>query len=776
MSDVTLTIDGRSVTVPAGTLVIRAAEKLGIYVPRFCDHPLLEPVGACRQCIVEVEGQRKPMTSCTTTVAEGMVVKTQFTSELAADAQEGVLELLLINHPLDCPMCDKGGECPLQDQALEYGPDGSRYIDPKRRFTKPVSISPLIKLDRERCVLCARCTRFSEQIAGDPFIELFERSALEQVAIFEDEPFESEFSGNVAQICPVGALLPTTFRFRARPFDMTTTVSTCNRCASGCKTLVQERRGELVRILSGANADTQDEWICDKGRFGFAYAQTPERVTEPLIKKGDGYVPVSWAEAVSLIADRVRGARDSRGRMGVIGGAQLCDEDAYALARFARVVLGTNDVDSWFGGTTGADNAVLSQIASGAPTAGFADIDSADTIVTVGVDLREVSPIVFLRVRKNARNRGAKIVEVGGLASRLSDAGASWTSAMPGQEVAALADLNLSGSVVVLAGDSLRTDGSLARLWNLCLDKGWKFGWVPRKANARGALVAGCSPRILPGGRDLLDDSARAEIQKLWNAPPPQTTGRDGATIIKEGADTQMLFIVGADPVADAAGSLAAGASIDAAEFVVAIDLLMTETARRADVILPATSIYERAGTLTSWEGRRQPVRASVTPPGLAQDDRLIFAQIASELGHSSFPTTRAALSSELEKLVGQAPAVAQRVEVDDPDAPLDGLVLQIAPRLIDEGAMMHGASRLSATARAPRIQINPETATANGIKDADRVSVQSSQGRITGTVLVNPRIAPGVVVVPAQQSPLDGVDLASYSGRTSVKISKVDA
>ena len=296
---VTFTIDGREVTVPKGTLVIRAAEQLGIYIPRFCDHPHLDPVGACRQCIVEIEGQRKPMTSCTTTAMEGMVVRTQLTSDIAREAQEGMLEFLLINHPLDCPMCDRGGECPLQDQALEFGPGGSRFVEPKRRFTKPVSISPLVKLDRERCVLCARCTRFSDQIANDPFIELLERGALEQVAIYEDEPYRSEFSGNVVQICPVGALTSGPFRFQARPFEMTTTGSTCNRCASGCRILVQERRGQLVRILAGSVPETQDDWICDKGRYGYPYAQTPERLTEPLVRKGNEFFPVSWAEAVS---------------------------------------------------------------------------------------------------------------------------------------------------------------------------------------------------------------------------------------------------------------------------------------------------------------------------------------------------------------------------------------------------------------------------------------------------------------------------------------------
>src|SRR5436309_9061464 len=261
---VTVTIDGFEITVPKGMLVIRAAELLGIQIPRFCDHPLLDPVGACRQCLVEVEGQAKPMASCTATCTDGMKVRTQMTSEIAREAQDGVLELLLINHPLDCPMCDKGGECPLQDQALAYGPGGSRFVDQKRRFVKPVPISPLVYLDRERCVLCARCTRFASEISGDPFIELFERGALEQVAIFEDEPYESVFSGNVIQICPVGALTSAKFRFKARPFDMASERSVCNMCASGCNTIVQSRRDQIVRVLAADNAEVNEVWMCDK--------------------------------------------------------------------------------------------------------------------------------------------------------------------------------------------------------------------------------------------------------------------------------------------------------------------------------------------------------------------------------------------------------------------------------------------------------------------------------------------------------------------------------
>jgi NADH-quinone oxidoreductase subunit G len=272
---VTLTIDGFEVAVPKGTLVIRAAELLGIQIPRFCDHPLLDPVGACRQCIVEVEGQRKPLASCTATVTEGMVVKTQLTSPVAKKAQEGTLELLLINHPLDCPVCDKGGECPLQNQTMTNGNAESRFHDVKRTYPKPIAISSQVLLDRERCVLCARCTRFSQQVAGDPFIELFERGALQQVAIYSDQPFESYFSGNTVQICPVGALTGAAYRFRARPFDLVSSPMVCEHCASGCALRTDHRRGKVLRRLAGDDPQVNEEWNCDKGRWAFTYAARP---------------------------------------------------------------------------------------------------------------------------------------------------------------------------------------------------------------------------------------------------------------------------------------------------------------------------------------------------------------------------------------------------------------------------------------------------------------------------------------------------------------------
>lgn len=311
---VTVTIDGFEIQVPKGTLLIRAAELLGIQIPRFCDHPLLDPVGACRQCLVEVtdmgngRGMPKPAASCTTTVMPGMIVKTQLTSQVADKAQHGVMEMLLINHPLDCPVCDKGGECPLQNQAMSNGRGETRFVEEKRTFAKPIELSTEVLLDRERCISCARCTRFSEQIAGDPFIALIERGADQQIGIAEGEPFQSYFSGNTVQVCPVGALTGAAYRFQSRPFDLKSTPGVCEHCASGCEIRTDHRRGKVTRRLAGDDPQVNEEWNCDKGRWAFSYATQPDRLTSPLIRDDDGrLVPASWPEALAVAGARPAG-------------------------------------------------------------------------------------------------------------------------------------------------------------------------------------------------------------------------------------------------------------------------------------------------------------------------------------------------------------------------------------------------------------------------------------------------------------------------------------
>ncbi|MGH8878393.1 MAG: NADH-quinone oxidoreductase subunit G, partial [Stackebrandtia sp.] len=470
---VTLTIDGLELTVPKGTLVIRAAEQLGIEIPRFCDHPLLDPVGACRQCLVDVEGQRKPLASCTAQCTDGMVVKTQLTSAVAEKAQRGNMEFLLLNHPLDCPVCDKGGECPLQNQAMSSGRPESRFDEGKRRFTKALPISSQVLLDRERCIQCARCTRFSEQVAGDPFIELMERSASEQVGIFggpegpgaegaEPEDFESYFSGNTVQICPVGALTGTQYRFQARPFDLESTPSVCEHCAAGCDQRTDHRRGRVLRRLAGDNPDVNAEWNCDKGRWAFDYVNTDNRVLTPLVRGSDGELhEAAWPDALRAAAAGLKQAK-ATGGVGVLTGGRLSVEDAYAYSKFTRIALDTNDID--FRARPHSDeeatflaNAVAGvNPASGAVT--YADVDKAPAVLLAGLEAEEECPILFLRLRKANKDSGLKPYVVAPFATSGTEKfGGELVPTVPGGEAALLSGYADGGDMA----DTLRAPGSL---------------------------------------------------------------------------------------------------------------------------------------------------------------------------------------------------------------------------------------------------------------------------------------------------------------------------
>jgi NADH-quinone oxidoreductase subunit G len=805
---VTLTIDGREITVEEGTLIIRAAERIDTYIPRFCDHPYLAPLGACRQCLVEVEGQRKPLTACTTPVAEGMVVKTQFSSEMASDAQEGVLELLLINHPLDCPMCDKGGECPLQDQALAYGPGGSRFIDQKRRFVKPVPISPLVYLDRERCVLCARCTRFADEISGDPFIELFERGALEQVAIFEDEPYESVFSGNVIQICPVGALTSAQFRFKARPFDMASTPSVCNHCSAGCNMTVQTRRDEIVRVLAADNAEVNEVWSCDKGRFGQAYVQRPERVTEPLVRKEGEFVGVSWAEAIRVVIEHIDAVKRSGGKAAALSGGRLADEDAFALSRFARTVLGTNDVDQRMRAGTAEEDTILEQVAASIGTT-YGELESARAIVVVGSDLQQESPIVFLRVHKAATRRDAVVFEVGaratalgkrtrarsvlcppgteagvllGIASELAARGLASVdeglrAAATGPNATTLLDQSRASAgdigsladalaaagpdAVIVCGERLaQSPGALAAAWNLSLSLGTRFVWLPRRAGMRGGLDAGLHPRLLPGGRRVDDAAARAEVEQVWGSIPA-SAGREARDILEGTGELGVLLLAGVDPAADFGDATLGRRALDQAPFVVATDLFLTDSSRRANVVLPANAYPEREGTLTDWEGRAQPFAPAVTPAGVSQSDWEILSLLANEAG-VGFPRTLIELRREMAALRRDP---RDRLPVELPAPHLRRLdehrpfTLLTYPMLLDAGTMLLGATDLVETSEGAFVEIGRGDAERLGVRAGDRLRVESACGQVEAPARIG-ELADRCVFVPGNNIGARGLSM----------------
>jgi NADH-quinone oxidoreductase subunit G len=789
---VTLTIDGQEVSVPKGMLIIRAAELLGTIIPRFCDHPLLDPVGACRQCVVEVEGQPKPVMSCTVPVAQDMVVRTHLTSDIARRGQQGTLEFLLVNHPLDCPMCDKGGECPLQDQALVHGSNASRFIDQKRRYDKPVAVSAQILLDRERCVLCARCTRFSEQISGDPFIELFERGALEQVAIYEDEPYESYFSGNVIQICPVGALTSTSYRFKARPFDVVTTPSVCDQCSAGCTLTIQSRRGEVQRQLARTNMDVNEAWNCDKGRFGFTHLTAPQRITRPRLRRDGSLVDASWAEALRTAADALAAARAAGpGRVAVLTGSRLADEDAHVVARYARTVLGTDDVDFR---TRFAPASETDELTALLPrtTATYADVEAAPVIVVAGLDAEEEVPILHLRLRKAWRSRTARIVVVGPNLGSLAPIAWRHVPCAPGDEATALAALATGANDVARAlADAVRPvvlvgeragAGSITAAVALADAVEGLVAHVPRRSGAAGALAAGLAAGALPGGRRLEDAADRAEVEAVWG-PLPAQRGRDLRAVLEAAAagSIDVLHLIGIDPVRDADSPELARAALAKVRTVIVQDLAETATVLdHADVVLPATATQERAGTRTDWEGRAQRFARAVDGPELALDDWEAVVRLAALLGTDLGLRTLDDVRAQMAQLGVRSGAHAlPAVTPDDgaPDAAVsDALIGTVRPLLLDGGTMLAGADDLNATARPAVVLLAPADAARLGVHDGEPVAVTSASARepIVLPARVSADVVAGSVVLPRLVDGSPVAVLADAHGRLAVSVAPV--
>jgi NADH-quinone oxidoreductase subunit G len=793
---VTLTIDGQELSVPKGTLIIRAAEQLGTIVPRFCDHPLLDPVGACRQCVVEVEGQRKPVMSCTQPVAADMVVRTHLTSDVARKAQEGTLEFLLINHPLDCPMCDKGGECPLQDQALAHGANTSRFIDQKRRYQKPVAVSAQVLLDRERCVLCARCTRFSEQVSGDPFIELFERGALEQVAIYEDEPYESYFSGNVIQICPVGALTSTSYRFRARPFDVVTTPSVCDHCSAGCSLTVQSRRGEIQRQLARTNLAVNEAWNCDRGRFAFTHLTAPTRVTTPRLRRDGQLVEATWAEALTTVTAALADAAGAGpGRVAVLTGGRLADEDAYAVAKYVRTVLGSDDLDFR---TRFADPRETDELVTlvGRDGATYADVEASPVTLVVDLDPEEEVPILHLRLRKAWRSNKARLVAVGPSLGSLWDLAWRRIGTRPGGSADALAALTdeLTGdggselsevaaalrdaavAPVVLVGERAAA-GTIAAAVALAEACGGKLAWVPRRAGDRGALEAGLAAGVLPGGRRLDDDADRAEVEAVWGQLP-DARGRDLHAILTDAAagKVDVLHLIGVDPLRDAASPQLARQALTRAKVVVAQDLALNDTvAEFADVVLPAAGTQERSGSITNWEGRTQRFARAVDAPDLVQEDWEIVLQLAALQGRDLGFSDLDGLRAEIVRL--GARAAPHTLPTPDaaggaaPGTPTEGdgdtLELVLVPALLDRGTMLAGAHDLLATARDPHVAFHATDADRLGVRDGDEVELTAGDTTVRFPARVGHDVVPGVVRAPANSIHPGSVDDGGVAARS---------
>jgi NADH-quinone oxidoreductase subunit G len=802
----TINVDGRSIEARPGEMVIAAAERGGVYIPRFCWHPRMKPVGMCRMCLVEIKGPRgfALQPACYVPVADGQEVVT--TSDAVKKAQDGVLEFLLINHPLDCPVCDRGGECPLQDQTFAFGPGESRFVEEKRHWAKPIPINPLVNLDRERCIQCARCTRFADQVAGDALIDFVGRSDVTEVNTFPEQPFVSNFSGNIVQICPVGALTATPYRFRARPWDLDVVESTCTACAVGCRMAVQSSSNRLIRHLGIDSDPVNWGWLCDKGRFGYEANDHPDRITAPLVRKGEELVETTWGEALRVAADGLRAVIDTNGpgALAVLGGAQLPNEDAYAWAKLAKSVLRTDNVDCQLGDGLPAE-AVL-----GLPRATIDEACRADAVVVIGPDLKEELPILYLRLRDAVTRDpldNVPIVEISPRATGLSRHAAARLLYRPGEAAAvaralvaaagggAIPDAGVGGVaaadirraarllapdggaprdvVVVLGRPSLAESahGTLEAAAAFAADlPGVRFLPALRRGNVHGALDAGLAPGILPGRVSL--DAGREWFASAWGRVPDER-GLDAHEILVAAAANRVqgLVLLGSDPLADFPDRAMARRALAGAGFTVVVDLFVTGSALHADVVLPVATYAERTGTTTNLEGRVTRLGQKVTPPGTVRPDWMIAAQLARHLGADLGFDSIDAIAEEMERLApafsGVTPDLLARPGYRD------GVVL---PLSVHGAAPTEGAHRPTEAIEVEAAMAQGETllpkpdperdaTTLEPVATADGVAPASSAPTPTGPR--PPLLAfPGVGSAPAPHPP-DAYSLRLVAARS---------
>ncbi|HEV7720941.1 MAG TPA: NADH-quinone oxidoreductase subunit NuoG [Iamia sp.] len=711
---VTVKVDGHEVTAAKGELVIDAAERAGVYIPRFCYHPRMKPVGMCRQCLVEIDTGRGPalQPSCMIECSDGMSVETG--TPVTIKAQTGVLEFLLVNHPLDCPVCDKGGECPLQDQAMSHGPGESRMVEEKRHFEKPIPVSALVLLDRERCILCDRCTRFADEVAGEPLIHFMDRGNETQVNTFPDHPFASYYSGNTVQICPVGALTSSSYRFKARPWDLVQTESTCHGCAMGCRTVVDSSRNRILR-QNGVDIDPVNwGWLCDKGRFGFEAIESDERLGAPLVRDDAGdLVETTWSDAIRTAATAVKDARKKGpGAVAVIGGARLTNEDAYAWAKLAKGVIGTDNVDAQLG------DGLPAEVVLGLPRATIDGLCApGGTVLWIGPDPREELGVLHLRLRHAVINDGVKLVVVTPATTVLDGLAAAAFHPAPG-DLAGLVAALLDGAdapdgtdadLVATARGLLDGDltvalgrGSLAESAGYTVDAAAVVARTRpetrvlpllRRANINGALDMGLAPGLLPGRTTLESGADRVEV--LWPRVPAEI-GLDTTGILTAASEgkVDVLILLGADPLADFPDRQLAAAALAGVRTVIAVDLFLTESSGRADVVLAAAGPGEVTGTHTNIEGRISTLGQAVTPPGTARPAWMMAAELAMRLGADLGLESVADIWAEIEAVAPSHAGITAELLAATGDgvvAPLDSARLQTTV-VDDQGTAIGGS------------------------------------------------------------------------------------
>ncbi|GIV77136.1 NADH-quinone oxidoreductase subunit NuoG [Litorilinea aerophila] len=820
---VTLTIDGQEVTVPAGTLVVDAAAKLRIEIPVFCSHPKLDPVACCRMCLVEIDGPRGPMlqTACSVPVRDGMVVRTN--TEQVKATQEANLAFILLNHPLDCPICDKGGECPLQDQTMRFGPGISQLVEPKRHKQKHYLISDTIVLDQERCVICWRCIRYLEEWEDKPQLGLFERGGATIIDIQDGKPVDAKTSGNIIDICPVGALTNRVARFAFRPWEIERTPSVCNHCSIGCNIRLDSRTHTVRRIVGRENMQVNDQWICDKGRFAHAWVNSQERLTMPLVRKNGELVPTSWKEAIQTVADRLREIKERHGpnAIGGIGSAKLSNESNYLFQRFMRELIGTNNIDH-------RDGAEVAALPTGLPA--LADVmkpqygpdPKVDTIFLFGVDPSEELPILDLHLKRAVRRGGARLIIAHPRKIELTRYNGPYLGYRPGTEATLLNGLT-KAALAVNEGEKPRVEQMVADvteqqlqelcgvdpatvqeaarllaeskqaliiygpmvargangqnvvngLINLAMATGHyeRLAYVGLEANSQGVRDMGVLPNQLPGYASLDDPEARQRLERLWGCQLPTDPGLtyrqmlDGA-----GQAIKALYIMGANPASERPTW---AANLDKLDFLVVQELFLTETAQKADVVLPAVSWAECDGTFTNLERRVQRAPKAVqNPHSKAAPDWMILDHLAVRMGVNWPYADEQAITREISQAIPfyggltwdalgdqglqwDAAAVRPRPayrKVQQPPLPAadgDEFTLVTGTVLYDGGTLFRLTTQMQNMAFGPVAGFNPADAERLGIQDGAEVQVGNDHGQLTLKAVRHAQVQPGTVWIP---------------------------
>ena len=754
---ITFTVDGKELEGKQGQLLIEACEDSGVHIPRFCWHKRLDPVGMCRMCLVEIETPRGKalVPSCTTEVTEELVVETE--SETVKKAQEGVLEFLLINHPLDCPICDKAGECPLQDQTMAYGPGESRFIEEKRHFEKPIPVSDIVLLDRERCILCARCTRFSDEISGDPLIEFIQRGNKTQVNTFPDEPFKSYFSGNTVQICPVGALTATSYRFKARPWDLKKVSSTCNCCSLGCSVELNVSQNKMLRILGEDNEFTNQGWLSDKGRYNFEYLHSENRLTSIKSKEDNIFKDISFVEATEKLKSKIEELKNPDIKF--IVGPNSTNEEYFVINKFANLMNRNEFLSKDKSNVYFSDDHVFNgYFGEGYENAVFEDLDNSDAIVVWSEDIKDNIPVLFLRLKKAVKN-GVKLVVLGHTNTSLES----------------LADLYL-GEEVISNNFELKTNlGNIKEFQNIIENK---------KVTA---IIGKSTPIQQKKSLDMLVDHLQKHSQaKFLNCfTKANTFGAlqqiDQIKGLNEFCNeylestSNIVFTIGANPVNGSYFSSNIQDILKKADYVVSLDIFINETTELADLILPTTSYGEKEGTMTNMEMRVLKQNKILPDPGsvLSEWEYLIMVakSLGKEINFDNAYEINKALCAELgnENLVPSFDNLNKpsnlfgiisnkEIDINITDLEQKDLSMLMVKRLYGDSSTQINSPSISMLGSERFIELNSNTLEKYGVK-SKFANLTQNQNSIFVNIKLNNHLPDDIVVVPINRRGFENLD-----------------